>query len=369
MGGQLALSRPAKQRAPLHSLAARLSEKRNHSALNVNDMSRIFVSSTYQDLADHRQTLNQVLLRMKQDLSAMEFFGSRADEATPACLKEIDGCDLIVGIYAWRYGWVPPNEKRSITEIEFDHARQRGKRCLCYVVSEHHPWLPTYMEAGTASDSLRRFKEKINALVRSQFTTPDDLAKQVAADVGRELAARTPTNSVGDLLSKNWDRFAPELQDVLMLAFAQAQRDAEDGIVATRHVLTALAATANTSGSLLQPMLQKHPDKQLIDPLRPQLQTPSALQVFQHDKPFSGCVLGSLERLLPAHSPAQRLMAVELAADLLKHGRGNSVLKFRQAGIDGMAVERALHQPSLAVRAARSQRSYVCRRAWSVLWH
>lgn len=237
---------------------------------------------------------------------------------------------------------MPPNESRSITEIEFDHARLNGKGCLCYVVSEKHAWLPTLMETGAAADSLRRFKEKVSALVRSQFTTPDDLAKQVAADIGRELAAPAPRNSVGDLLARNWDRFAPELQDVLLVAFAQAQRDARDGVVATRHVFSALAATSNTSGSLLQPMLQKHADKQLIDPLRPDLQEASTLRAFQHDKPFSGCVLGSLERLLPSHSPVQRLMAMELAADLLKNGRGNSVMKFRQAGIDGLAVERAV---------------------------
>lgn len=61
-------------------------------------MSRIFVSSTYQDLADHRKVLNEILLRMKQDIAAMELFGSRADEAVPACLKEIDGCDHFVGV-------------------------------------------------------------------------------------------------------------------------------------------------------------------------------------------------------------------------------------------------------------------------------
>lgn len=35
-------------------------------------------------------------------------------------------------------------------------------------------------------------------------------------------------------------------------------------------------------------------------------------------------------------------MAIELAADLLKNGEGQSVAKFRMAGIDGLAVHRAM---------------------------
>ena len=63
-------------------------------------------------------------------------------------------------------------------------------------------------------------------------------------------------------------------------------------------------------------------------------------QVFEYDKPFSHCVLGSLQRLLPSHSSNQRLVAIEVAADILKNGRGESVQKFRRAGIDEVAVAR-----------------------------
>ena len=60
-------------------------------------MNRVFVSSTYQDLIEHRKAVTDVLTRMKQEHSAMEFFGSRADEARPVCETEINEASYLVG--------------------------------------------------------------------------------------------------------------------------------------------------------------------------------------------------------------------------------------------------------------------------------
>jgi hypothetical protein len=51
-----------------------------------------------------------------------------------------------------------------------------------------------------------------------------------------------------------------------------------------------------------------------------------------------------MRRLLPTHSPSQRLLAIELAVDLLKVGTGNSVQGFRRAGIDAAAMIRTRDQ-------------------------
>lgn len=161
---------------------------------------RVFVSSTYSDLIDHRGALNELLPRMKVLFSAMEFFGSRADEAIPACKKEISESDVLIGIYAWRYGWQPTPGSPSITEEEFDYARQLGKRCLCYLVDQDCPWPPTYIDKGESAERLTKFKLKVNALVRSQFTTPENLAMQVAADLAREMTPTASSDSFGGLL-------------------------------------------------------------------------------------------------------------------------------------------------------------------------
>jgi hypothetical protein len=167
---------------------------------------RIFVSSTYRDLVAHREMVNQVLARMKLEFAAMEYFGSRGDEALPICKQEIGECDLFVGIYAWRYGWQPDETGPSITEAEFNEARARGKTCLCYVVDDDHPWRPSMIDPpdSDAGRSLAVFKARIARLVRSTFTTPENLASQVAADLGREVSRlgveAAPTRPMPDRL-------------------------------------------------------------------------------------------------------------------------------------------------------------------------
>lgn len=147
---------------------------------------RVFISSTYKDLKDHRAAVDGVLRRMRSEGVLMEFFGSRGDEPGRACEEEILRCDALVGIYAWRYGWQPSPDGPSITECEFDFARRVGKTCLCYIVNEEHPWPPALMDTAKAAERLVELKRKVNHLVRSTFTTPDNLAAQVAADIARE---------------------------------------------------------------------------------------------------------------------------------------------------------------------------------------
>jgi hypothetical protein len=98
--------------------------------------------------------------------------------------------------------------------------------------------------------------------------------------------------------------------------------------------------------------LDKRIIERVLDDSEPPAEIDDAVafaQVFRHEKPFSHCVLGSLDRLLPVHSNRDRLLALELASDLLKNGRGKSVEKFRRAGIDGEAVNQLMrHARSIA---------------------
>jgi len=67
---------------------------------------KVFISSTYDDLKDHRKAAHDELERLGLHVIWMEAFGARPMESTEACLKEIEECDLFVGIYAHRYGYI-----------------------------------------------------------------------------------------------------------------------------------------------------------------------------------------------------------------------------------------------------------------------
>jgi hypothetical protein len=119
----------------------------------------------------------------------MEIFGARPVEPSDACLSEIEDCDLFVGIYAHRYGYIPDGSMVSITEAEFRHARELNKPIFGFVVEANHPWPPEMIESEPGRTKLIALKAEISSsLVRDTFTTPENLAYKIATSVGRYLA-------------------------------------------------------------------------------------------------------------------------------------------------------------------------------------
>ena len=76
----------------------------------------VFISSTARDLLAHRAAVSRALLNAGFHPIDMANFMARPEGAASACLKEVADSDLFVGIYAWRYGFVPPSAAVSITE-------------------------------------------------------------------------------------------------------------------------------------------------------------------------------------------------------------------------------------------------------------
>ena len=107
---------------------------------------KVFLSSTYIDLIEHRKAAHDALERIGQEVGRMEIFGARAEEATSVALDQLEKSDLVIGIYAYRYGFIPEGSEISITEQEYVHAKNKGKPVLCFVVNEEHPWSPKMME-------------------------------------------------------------------------------------------------------------------------------------------------------------------------------------------------------------------------------
>lgn len=158
---------------------------------------RAFLSATYADLQDHRRTAAEAIHRLGHEVVTMELFGARTEEPKIACLREVEESNLLVGIYAHRYGFVPTGAAVSITEQEYNHARQKGKPVLPFFVVEDYPWPPKHVEDEPGRTKLKKFKERVgNELVRDTFSTPDDLAYKVAAAVGR-FAVRERGGNLG----------------------------------------------------------------------------------------------------------------------------------------------------------------------------
>lgn len=171
---------------------------------------KVFISSTSVDLQEHRKAVAESIRRAGEFDINMKYFGSRPDDPKEVCYQEIEKADVLVGIYAMRYGWIPEGEEKSITELEFDHAKAKGIPCLCYVIDDKAGWPLNLIEYKSIA-KLDTFKEKINKLVRSTFTDPANLASQVMADLyrmGKEHASKS--NETSSLPQKKTGQSIPE---------------------------------------------------------------------------------------------------------------------------------------------------------------
>ena len=92
--------------------------------------SKVFLSSTSRDLGPYRAAVIDALFYMGQPMVIMERFGSRSAGAGPVSNGEVRDCDVLIGLYAFRYGYVPGEETgaqgASVTEGEFDTAQDNG---------------------------------------------------------------------------------------------------------------------------------------------------------------------------------------------------------------------------------------------------
>ena len=148
---------------------------------------KVFISSTYIDLKKYRQIAIEVAERYKCVALAMELFGSQPDEPTKVAKKQVQECDILVGIYAHRYGFIPEGEKKSITQQEYELARELGKPALCFIVAEDYPWNPKLCEM----DKHKKLEDFLEILKKEQtvsfFTTHTDFAIKIATSLGTQI--------------------------------------------------------------------------------------------------------------------------------------------------------------------------------------
>jgi hypothetical protein len=151
-------------------------------------MARIYISSTYSDLKEFREEAYRTLRKMEHDVVAMEDYTAADERPLDKCLADVRTCDVYIGIFAWRYGYIPPEQEKSITELEFREASSNRKKCLLFLLHEDAQWRKSQIDKETGN--IDRFREELkkNYLV-DFFNTKDDLVSDIAVAVSNALAA------------------------------------------------------------------------------------------------------------------------------------------------------------------------------------
>ena len=143
-------------------------------------MSKIYISSTYEDLKDYREAVYKTLRQMKHEIVAMEDYLASDERPLDKCLNDVSSCEVYIGIFALRYGYIPPDNSRSITELEYRRAKQENKKILIFILHEEANWPRKFIDY----DNIKKLQSLTNELMENHlvkfFKSPEELSKLVA---------------------------------------------------------------------------------------------------------------------------------------------------------------------------------------------
>ena len=142
-------------------------------------MSRVYVSSTYSDLRECREKVCAALRKLGHEDVAMEYYAAGPSRPLERCLEDVAACDLYIGIFAWRYGFIPPAQDKSITELEFRKAVAEHKDCLIFLLKEGASWPTDQIEFASYQRMEALRKELSENYVVGFFTGKDDIEARV----------------------------------------------------------------------------------------------------------------------------------------------------------------------------------------------
>ena len=149
-------------------------------------MARIYLSSSFRDLEPQRAAVLTRLRAAGHATMAMEHYPASAGCPTGRCQTDAQTCDVYVGLFARRYGFVPPDRMIAITEIEYRHALAAERPMAILLLSDEADWPVEWSDRhtgeGAGGQRIERLRRELVARhpVR-HFTTSADVVGGVAS--------------------------------------------------------------------------------------------------------------------------------------------------------------------------------------------
>jgi hypothetical protein len=146
--------------------------------MTTNQPLSLFISSKMDELAEERRAVQIALNAYHMSGWLWEDdAGARPEPIRSTYLKEVEDCDLYLGLFWLGYG--------RYTIEEYQHARKHQKPCLVYEkhveLEQRNPELATFLQ------DIGRVENPVGLTIR-RFQTAKELAKYVQEDVLRLLA-------------------------------------------------------------------------------------------------------------------------------------------------------------------------------------
>ncbi len=174
----------------------------------------VYISSTFNDLKVFRQAIINCIVSLGQYYRpvSMEFYDAADIHFVKKCLDDVEACDVYILILGKRYGYIPKGYTKSITELEYEKARdcqmagkvkeilifKTGDLCNTYTYKENDPDYVAYQD---------NFLEEVNErLSPKPFESEAELSLHVSHALMKRLFKK-----LGD-----GDRIVPPDKDAII---------------------------------------------------------------------------------------------------------------------------------------------------------
>lgn len=144
---------------------------------------QIFISSTYEDLKEARQSVINAILKMYHIPIGMEMFSADDTAQWEVIRKTIDVSDYYILIIGFRYG-SETQEGISFTEKEYDYAVEKKIPILAFIKDRN---------CSTSKSERDENQDKVNNLIckvqkmRETWKNIDELSYKVAASLYKQF--------------------------------------------------------------------------------------------------------------------------------------------------------------------------------------
>lgn len=197
---------------------------------------QVFISSTYEDLKNERQKVQDIILSMYQIPIGMEMFSAADEEQWEIIKDHIDNSDFYVLIIGHRYGSViedGPDAGISYTEKEYNYAVDNGIPVLAFIIDKTAPTTIEKTEKNPDSISkLHRFVKKVTTgRMVEWWMDADDLSSKVMNSLSKQILRNK---------RPGWVRassITSKLEGTEVLAASVNAGDAENSVVKNKVTL------------------------------------------------------------------------------------------------------------------------------------
>jgi hypothetical protein len=187
---------------------------------------KIYISSTFFDLQEHRAALAQALEKTECfDVVKMENYGTRSEKPALKCMNDVADSEFYILLLGNRYGYIPEDQPYSVTNLEYKQAigdadltKVAGvpdyKKCVLPFLMNENFQLPEPImqqmaneEKNDGEDLTKKKKQYLDELrkriksdfvIDTSFTSPGDLVQKVLGALIHELVRR----NYGSLINK-----------------------------------------------------------------------------------------------------------------------------------------------------------------------